>query len=125
MAFRPYHPARSPAALFDRAVHLFGRSPAFWLGRGLLPSLPLALVAFAFVHLHQSVWSYEAWDVGLTLRSWFLAALVVIAWGFRNFAQSDLFGEALGQAKTEMGLGGGQEQLCGFLIFIVVGEGFL
>lgn len=106
MAFRPYQPAQSPVALFDRAVHLFGQAPSFWLGRGLLPSLPLALLAFAFVHLHQSVWSYEAWDVDLTLRSWFLAGLVVIGLGFRNFAQSDLFGEALAQAKTEMGLAG-------------------
>jgi hypothetical protein len=106
VAFRPYHPARSPAALFDRAVHLFGRSPAFWLGRGLLPSLPVALLAFAFVHLHQSVWSYQAWDVALTLQSWLLAGLVVIAWGFRNFAQPGLFREALVQAKEEMGITG-------------------
>ena len=98
--------SQGPAAVFDRAVHLFGLAPSFWLGRGLLPSVPFALGVFAAVYLYGAVWSYEAWDLSLLLRSVALSGGLVLAWALRGFAQAALFQEAFAQAEASMSLVG-------------------
>jgi hypothetical protein len=93
-----------PATTFDRAVHLFGKDPWFWWTRGLLPSVPVAVIGFVFVFLHRSVWVFEAWDFSLALRSWALSFCVVVAWGVRLRGQGRLFVRALRDAQEVMGL---------------------
>ena len=93
-----------PATTFDRAVHLFGKDPWFWWTRGLLPSVPVAVLGFVFVFLHRSVWVFEAWDSSLALRSWTLSLCVVVVWGLRLRGQASLFVRALRDAREVMGL---------------------
>lgn len=104
MSSSPDAKAQGPAAVFDRAVHLFGLAPALWLGRGLLPSVPFALGMFAAVYLHGFVWSYDSWGLDLLLRSFLVSGVLVLAWAFRGFGQDALFREAFAQADAVMTL---------------------
>jgi len=75
------------------------------LTRGLLASVPFAVLAFVFVFLHRSVWVFEAWDASLGLRSLGLSAVIVGSWVFRLHAQKPLFERALRTAEETMQLG--------------------
>jgi len=55
---------------------------------------------FGAAYLYGAVWSFEAWDLSLLLRSFGLSAALVFAWAVRGFGQAALFREAFAQAEA-------------------------
>ena len=87
--------------LFDQAVAVFQGDPRRWLSLGLLPSLPLAVLTFAFIWLHRELWIVRGWDDGVWGLSLGASLAVLAACKLRWAYQGPLIKQALGVLREE------------------------
>jgi len=73
--------------LLDEAVAVFQEDPLRWTLRGMLPSLPVVVLALGFVHLHRVLWVDDAWQGLVPLLSAASAVAMVLALQVRSVGQ--------------------------------------
>ncbi len=94
-SFRRRSHRAGPLVLLDEAVAVFESDALKWSALGLLPSLPAALLALLFVHLHRVVWVDDAWQGFIPVLSGLFALLLVLALQFRAVGQGLLAREVV------------------------------
>jgi len=68
------------AVLVDEAVALIVEAPGRWLRVALLPAVPMALIALAYVQAHRSAWVHEPWEGTPALGSALFGLALTVAY---------------------------------------------
>ncbi len=94
-SFRLRSHRAGPLVLVDEAVAVIESDPLRWLVRGLLPSVPVAVLALLFIHLHRVVWIDDPWTGWVPLLSAAASGALVVALQVRAVGQGFLAREVV------------------------------